>query len=157
MWSTISGMTNMSPIPVFAIALEIQAGRIPVQWTAHDVPIHELRDVDGKVLTRAGTERVFVPKVKTTKWGDTELSDIDEPLDLRARLFKAFNTNWSEKSVLAVLEHVGAWKIGPGGVGQVADGTYANIAYRHRLAINVRVLPVTLDEVRGDVEYWYRS
>jgi hypothetical protein len=149
----------MSPIPTFAIALEIRAGRIPVRWTARDHRVEELRDVEGRVLDKVRTERVLWPEVVTAKGGDTEVGELDGPLDLRAFLFKALNTNRSERAALAFLDRVGAWRIVPGGVPEVevwAKGTYTRFAYRHRFALNMRVLPVPLDELWGEAEYWYQ-
>jgi hypothetical protein len=149
----------MSPISTFAIALEIRAGRIPVRWTARDHRVEELRDVDGRIIGKGRTERVLWPEVETAKGGDTEVSELDGPLDLQASLFKALNTNRSEKAALAFLDRGGAWRMVDGGVPEAevwAKGTYTRFAYRHRLALNMRVLPVTLDELWGEAEYWYR-
>jgi hypothetical protein len=150
-------MQNMSPIQTFSIALEIRAGRIPVRWTARDHHVTEVQDANGRVLMKGGTERVLWPEVETTKWGDTAIQDIDDPSDIRAALFHALNTNWSEGTALALLNRVGAWRIGieDGTEQEWQKGTFASVAYRHRSAFRVRVLPVELDDMRRTALYWY--
>jgi len=100
---------------------------------------------------------VFWPQVVTTaKTGDAVVSDLEDPLELRAVLFRSLNTKWSERTAQEFLDRVGAWRIVPGGVPENwAEGTYATIAFRHRFAVGVRVLPVTLDELRTETAYWY--
>jgi len=150
-------MQNMSPMPPFAIALEIRAGRVPVQWTARDHHVEEVRDIDGRVLTKGGTERVLWPKVETTKWGDTVMQEIEDPSDIRAALFHSLNTKWTESGALSILNRLGAWQVWNED-GQEQDwqkGTFARIAYRHRAEIKVRVLPVELDDMRRTTQYWY--
>ena len=150
-------MQKMSPIPPFAIALDIHAGRIPVHWTARDHQVEEVRDVEGRVLTKGGTERVFWPEVETTKSGDTAMQEIEDPSDFRAALFHALNTKWSESAALSILNRVGAWQIWTedGGEREWQKGGFARIAYRHRSEIMVRVLPVELESMQRSTQYWY--
>jgi hypothetical protein len=131
-------MQKMSPIP---IALHIRSARIPVRWTVRE-------SVEG--------ERVFWPQVIETA-GVTEIAEIEDPLDLRAQLFKMFNTNWNEDAALDFLESAGAW----GAIEEDrrepwAKGTYVNVAFGHRDAVGLRVLPTTLEELRSDTGRWYR-
>jgi hypothetical protein len=146
-------MQKMSPI---AIALNIRSGRIPVRWTVREGHWAEGRGADGKLLWPGGKERVFWPEVIQTA-GVVKVREIDEPLDLRARLFKAFNTNWSESTALDILDRVGAWRAAKAtGNEQEPEGRRANVAYGHRLELNLCVSPVTLDQLRSDTERWYR-
>ena len=146
----------MSPISTFSVAIDIQAGRIPVQWTVRDHELHEVGEVraDGvQVLTKA-TERVFWPQVRSDP--AVPLSDIDNPPALIAYLFRSLNTNWTEAAALAFLDAVGAWQITPAGTQESwAKGTYANVTYRHRHE-HVRVVPITMDHFESVVSYWYR-
>ena len=149
----------MSPIPCIPIALRIRAGRIPVHWEIREHTIHEVRDVDGRVLTPGGIERVFWPQVQKTKWDDVEVDEVEDPLDLRNHLFHLFNAEWNELKVLAFLERVGAWRIVDDGDPRIdvwAQGTFTDIVFAHREATGIRVLPITLEELRQETEYWYR-
>jgi len=138
-------MQKMSPIP---IAINIRAGRIPVNWTVREHP----NPLDGAV------ERVFWPQADATSWGDAEIAEIEDPLDLRNQIFRTFNTNWTEDSALDLLNRVGAWRIMQNGDRQEewAKGMYANVAFGHRQAIGVRVEVMTLAEMRRDTDRWYR-
>jgi hypothetical protein len=132
-------MKNMSPIP---IALHIRAARIPVRWAARV-------SIEG--------ERVFWPQVETTKWGTVELSEIEDPLDRRIQLFRVFNTTRTEAAALDFLHHIGAWRIvGDNTREEWAEGTYANVAYRHRHAVGLRVLPTTLADLLRETGRWYK-
>jgi hypothetical protein len=143
----------MSPI---SIALHIRSGRIPVQWRLRQHELYELRDVDRRVLAKGGSEMVFWPKV-IEKAGILEVDEIEDPLDLRAEIFKTFNTNRTEDAALHFLHRVGAWKTVEGQSQESwAEGTYATVAYGHRQAIGLRVLPITVDELWQDVRYWYK-
>jgi hypothetical protein len=147
----------MSPISTFSVAVEIRPGRIPVRWTVRDHHIDEVRNVDGRVIEKGRNERVFWPQVEATKRGDVKTHEIEDPTDLRAVLFKAFRTNWEEKSILAFLDRIGAWQVVTDDRRETwAKGRYANVAYRHRLLLNARVLPVTLHEVQRETDYWYQ-
>jgi hypothetical protein len=144
----------MSPIP---IALHIRAARIPIHWTVRDHLVVEVRDVHGRVLTEGGTERVFWPQVETTKWGDVELAEIEDPLDRRIQLFKVFNRNRTEAAALDFLQHIGAWRIvAESNHEEWAKGTHANVTYGHREGIGLRMLPTTLPEILQATEGWYR-
>jgi hypothetical protein len=157
--STIIAMHKMSPFPTVPIALRIRAGRIPVSWTMRDDYHPEVRDVDGRVIERRRTERVFWPKVETTKWGDAEVVDIEGPLDIRAQLFNIFNTNWNEKTALAFLEQVGAWRVANDGDPKTwtwAQGMFASVAYGHRQGLSIRVLPISSEDLRIETQYWYK-
>lgn len=150
-------MQNMSPIPSVPIALHIRAARIPVHWTVRECPVEEVRDVGGRVLTKGGIERVFWPQVETTKWGDVELVEIEDPLDRRNQLFKVFNTSKTEAAALDFLHHIGAWRIEKEiSREEWAKGTYANVTFGHRQGIGLRALPVTLDEILRETGRWYR-
>src|SRR5258708_1485254 len=146
-------MQKMSPIP---IAINIRAARIPVRWTVRESHLPEIRDVNGRVLAPGRSERVFWPEV-IQKHGVTELTEIEDPLDLRAQIFKAFNSNRSEATALNFLNRVGAWKATEEAIQESgAEGTYANVFYGHRQAIHFRVLPVTSEELWQDTEHWYK-
>ena len=151
-------MQKMSPIPSVPIALHIRAWRIPIRWTVRESFQPEVRDVDGRVLEEGGIERVFWPQVETTKWGDTELEAIEEPLALRNQLFNLLNTNRTEKAALAFLDSVGAWMFHAGEPSQEtwAAGTYVNVECGYRYAINLRVLPMAVDQLWEDTKHWYR-
>lgn len=71
-------------------------------------------DVDGRVIDKGGVERVFWPKIRKDQWDEAELDEIESPLDLRAQLFKIFNTSKSEDAVMGFLNRVGAWETGLG-------------------------------------------
>jgi hypothetical protein len=150
-------MQKMSPISTFEIALDIRAGRIPVRWTVRDSHRPEERDSSGRVIWKSEVERVFWPQVELNKWGEAVVAEIEGPLDLRAHLFKAVNTNWSEKAVLAFLDRAGAWRILPAAREEEwAKGTYANVEFLHRYRTAVQILAVTVKELREEAEYWYR-
>lgn len=135
-------MQNMSPIPAIPIALHIRAARIPVSWTVRV-------SIEG--------ERVLWPQVETMKRGTLELSEIEDPLDRRIQLFRVFNTTRTEATALDFLHHIGAWRVVQDNIREEwAKGTYVDVAYRHRQAIGLRVLPTTLDEMLRDTERWYR-
>jgi hypothetical protein len=155
--STIYTMQKMSPIPSFAITLDIRAGRIPVRWTIRDAKIVEQRDIDGRVIVAAAVQRVFWPQVQTIgKSHDAVVNDLEDALELRTALFRSLNARWNEESALALLNKVGAWRIEPSGVREHwLEGTYATLAFRHRPAFGCRVVPVTLEDIQRDTEYWY--
>jgi len=125
----------MSPIP---ITITIRAGRIPVRW---------------EVRPTVQGERVFWPQV--IEGEDTV--EIEDPLDLRKQLFRAFHTHtWNENAALAFLNRAGAWIAGPAvGREEWAEGTYTNVVFGRHDEINWRVRPVTLEEMRRDIKYWY--
>jgi hypothetical protein len=147
----------MSPIPTVPIALHIRAARIPIRWTVRDHTLHEMRAADGRVLQEGGVERVFWPQVETTKWGDVELTEIENPLEFRIKLFRFFNMNKTEAAALDFLQDIGAWRI----VSETererwAEGTYANVTHGHRKGVGLRMLPTTLPEILQAIEGWYR-
>jgi len=147
----------MSPIPSVPIALHLKAARIPIQWTVRESMSPEIRDIDGRVIAETTTENVFWPQVQKTKWNDVELTEIEDALDLRAQLFHIFNWNWTEQAVLAFLNRAGAWRIVDDGDETTwTAGTFATVAYGHREAVGIRVVPITLDEMRRETAYWYR-
>jgi hypothetical protein len=147
----------MSPIPSVPIALRIRSARIPVRWTVRESHRHEVCDVDGRVIDKGGVEKVFWPQV-IEKAGIVEMTEIEDPLDLRVQLFRMFNTNRTESAALEFLNRVGAWQIVEDGGKQEswAEGTYANVTYGHRQVLGLRVVAVTLDDLLGDVKHWYR-
>ena len=150
-------MHKMSPIPTVPVALHIRAARIPIHWTVRECPVVEVRDADGRVLTEGGVERVFWPQVETTKWGDVELTAIEDPLDFRIQLFRFFNVNKTEAAALDFLHDIGAWRtVSESHREEWAKGTYANVTYGHRQGIGLRMLPTTLPEILQATKGWYR-
>ena len=100
---------------------------------------------------------MFWPQVERTKWGDTELKEIEEPLGLRNQLFNLFNRSRTEKAALAFLDSVGAWTLTSETHQETwAAGTYVDIYCGHRQVVNARVLPMTVDEFWEDTRQWYR-
>jgi hypothetical protein len=131
-------MQKMSPIP---IALNVRSARIPIRWT-----VRKTQD----------NEQLFWPQV-VGKGGNVEATEIADPLSLRAQLFNLLNTDRSEGAALSFLNRVGAWRLWDGGNRESwAEGTYVNLNYGHRLAINGRVLPITLADLLRDTGHWYR-
>jgi hypothetical protein len=154
---TIFCMHKMSPIPTVPIALHIRAARIPIHWTVREHAVVEVSDLDGRVLTKGGVERVFWPQVEKTKWGDVELTEIEDPLKRRIHLFKIFNTNRTEAAALDFLHLIGAWRtVKESNHEEWAKGTHANVTYGHRRGIGLRVLPTTLDELLRETKRWYK-
>jgi hypothetical protein len=155
--STYLCMQKMSPIPSVPIALRIRSARMPVTWTVRESYRPEVLAVDGRVIDKGGVERVFWPQVEG-KWDMVEVTEIEDPLDLRVQLFKMYNTNRTEAAALDFLNRVGAWRIVEDGGKQEswAEGTYANVTYRHREILDVRVMPLTLEDLLGDVKHWYK-
>ena len=150
-------MLKMSPISSLPIALRIRAARIPVQWMVRESQRHEVRDVDGRVIDKGGVERVFWPQVIHSA-GIVEVTEIEDPLDLRTQLFKLFHTNRTESAALDFLNRAGAWQIveDEGKQEPWAKGTYAKVTYGHRQVFGLRVVAITLDDLLGDVKHWYR-
>jgi len=127
----------MSPIP---IAIKIRSARIPVRW---------------EIRVATDGERVFWPQVIANE--DTEEIENESPLDLRARLFHTFNTDWNETTALAFLNLVGAWQTTAAGDREEwAQGTYTNVTFGHRDEIGLRVLPVTLEDMQTEIDFWYK-
>jgi hypothetical protein len=150
-------MTKMSPIKTFPIALHIKAARIPVTWTIRESRTDDLLDASGKVLRKAKTERVFWPQVERTKWNDVELQEIENPLDLRAEMFRMV-TSITEEAALKILRSIGAWSVEKGdpALRSSFPERYADIAFGHRFILNAHIREVTLDEMREDIKRWYR-
>lgn len=150
-------MQKMSPIQTFEIALDIRAGRIPIRWTVRDYEKPEVSDPSGRVISKGEVGRLFWPQVEKTRWGGVEVTEIDGPLDLRAQLFKAVNTNWNENAVLGFLDRVGAWSIYPSEREEEwAKGRYANVEFLHRRTDLVEIIALTDRELRTEVKRWYR-
>lgn len=105
--------------------------------------------MDGRVLDPGGSERVFWPEVEPI----AAVEEIEEPLDLRAQVFKAFNRDWSESTALDVLNSLGAWRtVNANGLGSRCT----KLAYGHRMELTICVLPITLAEMHSDIERWYK-
>jgi len=147
-------MRKMSPLPAVSIAVRIRAWRIPVSWAVVESTRPELIDFDGRIVDKGGTERLFWPTVLRNRWNEIELLEIENPLDLRVKLFKVLNNNRSEDGALAFLNSVGAWdgrRLGH----QWEDGTFVNISFGHRQVFGLRIIPFTLDGFFGDASRWY--
>jgi hypothetical protein len=97
-------------------------------------------------------ERVFWPQVIANE--DTEEIENESPLDLRARLFHTFNTDWNEGTALAFLNRVGAWQTTT--VGGTTPDVPVNVVFGHRDEIGLHVLPVTLEEMHTEIDFWYK-
>jgi hypothetical protein len=160
-------MTNMSPIrsqktaPIstFAIKLWIKAGRIPVRWEVRESHRPEVRDQTGRVVSKKETERLFWPQVEETKWRDVEISEIENPSDLRAELFRMFRTNKTEEAALRFLNKIGAWRLeevkGDPTAWTWARGTFVSGTFGRRHTLNAHVVPFTLEELLDETQYWY--
>lgn len=150
----------MSPISSVPVALRVRAGKIPVEWMIRELPVMEVRDVEGRVIQKEGVERVFCPVVKTTKWGWVQpegVKEIEGPLELRNELLRMFHTDWNEGAVLSFLERVGAWKLYDSQERGPDKRTFvSNVTFRHRQVLGGRVPEVSMSDLQAEVKHWHR-